>query len=71
MVSSLDPVLDILPVDTVFVEGLVESSLVLGKSVLEPDSIFVPVGFLLGIGPLGISVLDGGSVPDWSCIGSV
>ena len=65
MVSLLDPVLDILPVDTVFVESLVEASLVLGKSGLEPGSVFAPVGLLLGIGPLGISVLDGGSVPDW------
>jgi len=58
------PGLDVFPVDTIFVESLVESLLVMCKSLLKPDSIFGPVVSLLNGSPRGIFVFVCGSFPD-------
>ena len=65
MVVLSGPGLDIFPVDTIFVEGSVESGLDLSESLSKPHSVLVPVVSLLGGGPLVVSVLLGGSHPDW------
>ena len=65
MVGISEIGLDIFPLNTIFVEGCVESGLVLSESLSKPHSVPVPVVSLLGGGPLVVSVLLGGSHPDW------